>query len=45
LLGIFDHCTPLLISEVAMFAAMLSSFEETSNVCQDKGLNLHVNTC
>lgn len=44
LLGIFDHCSPLLLSEVALFSAMLSSFDETSKTFHDRGVNLHINT-
>jgi len=44
LLGIFDHCSPLLLSDVALFSAMLSSFDETHRVLHDRGINLHINT-
>jgi hypothetical protein len=44
LLGVYDRCTPLLSSEIGLLAAMLSSFEETSRVFNDRGVSLGINT-
>jgi hypothetical protein len=44
LLGVYDRCTPLLPSEIGLLAAMLSSFEETSRVFNDKGVSIGINT-
>jgi hypothetical protein len=44
LLGIFDRCSPLLLSDVALLSAMLSSFDETSSAFRDRGVNLNINT-
>jgi len=40
LLGIHDHLTPNLSSEISMMATILSSFQETSQVLKDRGLNI-----
>lgn len=43
-MGVYDRCTPLLSSEVGILAAMLSSFEETSRLFSDKGIDIGINT-
>jgi hypothetical protein len=40
LFGVFDHCSPLLLSEVALFSAVLSSFYETSRAFHGRGVHL-----
>ena len=44
ILGIHDHCTPCLASEISCMAATLGSFEETNQVLKDRGLEIGVNT-
>jgi hypothetical protein len=44
LLGVHDHCTPLLASEVSAMATILSSFQEARQVLEDRGLNLDIKT-
>jgi hypothetical protein len=43
LLGVYDRCTPLLSSEISILSAMLSSFEETSRVFNDRGICIGIN--
>jgi hypothetical protein len=43
LLGVYDRCTPLLSSQISILAAMLSSFEEVSQVFKDKAMNIGIN--
>ena len=43
-MGIYDRCTPLLSSEIGILAAMLSSFEETRRVFNDRGISVGINT-
>jgi len=44
LLGIYDHCTPALASEISVMAAMLSSFEETRHILEDRGIKMDADT-
>jgi hypothetical protein len=44
LLGIHDHCSPYLASEVSIMAVVLSSFQETSNIMKERGTHIGVNT-
>ena len=44
LLGIHDHCTPLLASEVSLIAVAMSSFEEAGMMLADRGICLDVST-
>ena len=44
LLGIHDHCSPYLASEVSIMAAVLSSFQEASNIMKERGTHIGVNT-
>jgi hypothetical protein len=41
---VYDRCTPLLSSQISILAAMLSSFEEVSQVFKDKAMNIGINT-
>jgi hypothetical protein len=43
LLGIYDHCSPTLASEVTQLAALLSSFQETRLLLRQRGVCLSVN--
>ena len=40
LLGICDHCTPWLGSEISTLATALSSFKEAEQILKDRGLNI-----
>lgn len=42
LLGIYDHCTPYLASEISAMATILSSFKEAQQVLKDRGLDVDV---
>ena len=42
LLGIHDHCSPYLASEVSIMAVVLSSFQETSNIMKEKIFNIYL---
>ena len=44
LLGIHDHCTPLLTSEIAQAAAALCSFEEARHMMECRGCMLDIKT-
>jgi hypothetical protein len=44
LLGIFDKCTPMLSSEIALMATALSSFEEAQSVLHERGRDIDVKT-
>ena len=44
LLGIHDHCTPLLASEVSLTTVVMSSFEEAETALADRGICLDVST-
>ncbi len=44
LLGIHDHRTPGLASEISIMVSALSSFEEAKQIIKDRGLNLDVKT-
>jgi len=44
LLGIHDHCTPLLASEIAQAAAALCSFEEARHMMESRGCSLNIKT-
>jgi hypothetical protein len=44
LAGVYDRCTPLLSSEISIYAAMLSSFEEVSRVFDDRAMSIGTNT-
>jgi hypothetical protein len=44
LLGIHDHCTPFLASEIAQAAAALCSFEEARHMIESRGCPLDVKT-
>lgn len=44
LLGIHDHCTPLLASEIAQAAAALCSFEEARHMMESRGCALNIKT-
>jgi len=43
LIGIFNRCTPMMASEVAKLAAMLSSFEEVENEFRHRSIDIGVN--
>jgi len=40
LLGVYDHCTPALASEVSLLAAMLGSLHEAQDVLANRGVEL-----
>lgn len=40
LLGIHDRCSPVLASDIAMMATILSSFEEAENVLKGRGADI-----
>jgi hypothetical protein len=44
LLGIHDHCTPLLASEISVMATILSSLQEARQVLEDRGLKIDIKT-
>jgi len=44
LLGIYDHCTPLLASEVALTSTALASLEEAQNMLKSRGCLLNIKT-
>jgi hypothetical protein len=44
LLGIHDHCTPGLASEVSLTTVVMSSFEEAETALADRGICLDVST-
>jgi len=44
LLGIHDHCTPLLASEVAQATAALCSLEEARHMMESRGCSLNIKT-
>mgnify|MGYP001236544326 FL=1 len=44
LLGIHDHCTPLLASEIAQAAAALCSLEEARHMMETRGCLLNIKT-
>ena len=44
LLGIHDHCTPLLASEIAQAAAALCSLEEARHMIESRGCLLNIKT-
>lgn len=44
LLGIHDHCTPLLASEIAQAAAALCSLEEARHMMESRGCWLNIKT-
>ena len=43
-MGIHDHCTPKLASEVSMATVSMSSFEESAKTLADRGIDLDVDT-
>lgn len=43
-MGIHDHCTPKLASEVSMATVSMSSFEESAKALADRGIDLDVDT-
>jgi len=44
LLGIYNHCTPLLASEIAQAAVALCSFEEAKHMIESRGCSLDIKT-
>jgi hypothetical protein len=42
ILGIHDHCTPLLVSEISMIAIAVGSFEEAAHILHSRGFDLNV---
>jgi hypothetical protein len=44
LLGIHDHCTPLIASEIAQAAAALCSLEEARHMMESRGCSLDIKT-
>jgi hypothetical protein len=44
LLGIHDHCSPLLASEAGQLVALLGSFAEAQRLLKQRGCSLSVNT-
>lgn len=44
LLGIYDHCTPLIASEIAQAAAALCSLEEARHMMESRGCSLNIKT-
>lgn len=44
LLGIYDHCTPLLASEIAQATAALCSLEEARHLMKSRGCSLNIKT-
>ena len=44
LLGIHDHCTPLVASEIAQAAAALCSLEEARHMMESRGCSLNIKT-
>ena len=44
LLGIHDHCTPLVASEIAQAAAALCSLEEARHMMESRGCLLNIKT-
>lgn len=44
LLGIYDHCTPFLASEIAQAAAALCSLEEARHMMKSRGCSLDIKT-
>jgi hypothetical protein len=44
LLGIHDHCTPLIASEIAQAAAALCSLEEARHMMESRGCSLNIKT-
>ena len=44
LLGIHDHCTPKLASDISLTAVSMNSFEESSKSLADRGINLGIDT-
>lgn len=44
LLGIYDRCTPSLLSDVALAATALSSIEEARNLLRCRGLDMDIKT-
>ena len=44
LLGIHDHCTPLLASEIAQATAALCSLEEARHMMESRGCTLNIKT-
>ena len=44
LLGIYDHCTPVLASDVSLTTVAMSSFEEAGKALADRGIGLDVST-
>lgn len=43
-LGIYDHCTPLLASEVSLLSVAASSLEEARSLLERRGIDLDVKT-
>jgi hypothetical protein len=44
LLGIYDNCSPNLVSEIAVMATILSSFKEAKQILKDRGCEIDVKT-
>ncbi len=44
LLGIHDHCTPLIASDIAQAAAALCSLEEARHMMESRGCSLNIKT-
>jgi hypothetical protein len=42
ILGIYDHCSPLLVSEISMIAVAVGSFEEAAHMLHSRGCRLDV---
>ena len=43
-MGIYDHCTPGLASEVSLTTVVMGSFEEAGKTLADRGIDLDVST-
>ena len=44
LLGIYDHCSPCLASEISVMATIQCSFEEAHQVLKDRGIEIDIKT-
>lgn len=44
ILGIYDHCTPCLLSDVALAATALGSLEEARKLLESRGVHMNIKT-
>ena len=44
LLGIYDHCSPLLLAEIAQLCVALGSMEEAQRLLEERGIGLDIKT-